>query len=161
MSQQQQTYAPVVRTVTVAAPRERAFTVFTEQLGTWWPKEYSIGASDMADFVMEPKVGGRWYEVGVDGAECDTGTVTVYDPPARLVFIWQLDGSFRYDPDPAHGSEVEVRFVAEGPGTTRVELEHRHFERHGATAAALAEAVGGDGGWNGLLASYAEALGSS
>ena len=155
---QQQTYAPVVRTVTVAVPRERAFTVFTEELGTWWPREYSIGASDMADFVMEPKAGGRWYEVGVDGAECDTGTVTVYDPPARLVFAWQLDGSFRYDPDPAHGSEVEVRFVAEGPSTTRVELEHRHFERHGDGAPGVHGGVEGPQGWTYCLDQYAKAF---
>ena len=81
----QQIVAPVSRTITVAASQERAFKVFTEQLGTWWPKEYHIGQADMADFVLERKVGGRWYELGVDGTECVTGRVLAYEPPERLM----------------------------------------------------------------------------
>jgi uncharacterized protein YndB with AHSA1/START domain len=124
----------VRRTITVAVSQQRAFEVFTAQLGTWWPKEYSIGAADMADFVMEPKAGGRWYEVGVDGKECDTGWVKAFEPPDRLTLAWHLNESWQYDPDPAHASEVEVRFVADGEALTRVELEHRGFERHGGGA---------------------------
>jgi uncharacterized protein YndB with AHSA1/START domain len=154
----QQTYAPVVRTITVAASQERAFKVFTEQFGSWWPKEYSIGDADMADFVLEPKVGGRWYEVGVDGKECDTGRVTAYEPPDRVVVAWHLDGTWQYDPDPEHASELEVKFVAEGEHSTRVELEHRNFDRQGAGAEAVRGGVDDDRGWNYCLDLFAKAV---
>ena len=88
----QKTYAPVVRTITVAASQDRAFKVFTEQFGSWWPREYSIGEADMADFVLEPKVGGRWYEVGTDGTECDTGRVTGDHDPRSLTVAPVDDG---------------------------------------------------------------------
>ena len=154
----QTSYAPVVRTITVAAPQERAFTVFTEQFGTWWPREYSIGEAEMADFVLEPKVGGRWYEVGVDGTECDTGRVTAYEPPDRIVFAWQLDATWQFDPDISHASEVEVRFIAEGPRTTRVELEHRGFENHGDGAAGVHGGVDDPQGWSYCLDRFAGAV---
>jgi uncharacterized protein YndB with AHSA1/START domain len=154
----QQTYAPVVRAITVATSQDRAFKVFTEQFGSWWPREYSIGQADMADFVLEPKVGGRWYEVGTDGTECDTGRVTAYDPPDRVVIAWHLDGSWQYDPDPAHASEFEVRFVAEGPNSTRVEVEHRNFERHGTGADAVRGGVDDPQGWSYCLDLFAKAV---
>jgi uncharacterized protein YndB with AHSA1/START domain len=154
----QQTYAPVIRSVTVAASQQRAFAVFTEQFGSWWPREYSIGEADMADFVLEPRVGGRWYEVGVDGSECDTGRVTAFEPPERLTLAWHLNGSWRYDPDPDHASEVEVRFIAEGPASTRVEIEHRHFERHGEDGPAVHGGVDNPQGWSYCLELYAKAV---
>jgi uncharacterized protein YndB with AHSA1/START domain len=154
----QQTYAPVIRSVTVAASQQRAFTVFTEQFGSWWPREYSIGEADMADFVLEPRVGGRWYEVGVDGKECECGRVIAYDPPGRVVIAWQLNGSWQYDPDPDHASEVEVRFVADGPTSTRVEIEHRNFERHGEEAPAVHGGVDDAQGWTYVLDQYAKSV---
>jgi uncharacterized protein YndB with AHSA1/START domain len=145
----------VVRTViTVATSQQRAFEVFTAQFGTWWPKEYSIGEADMANFVLEPKVGGRWYEVGVDGKQCDTGRVTAFEPPERVVLAWHLNENWQYDPDPAHASEVEVRFIAEDLQHTRVELEHRAFERHGAGAQAVHDGV--DQGWSYCLDLFAK-----
>jgi uncharacterized protein YndB with AHSA1/START domain len=146
----------VRRAITVAAPQQRAFEVFTAQFGRWWPKDYHLGEAELADFVLEPKVGGRWYEVGVDGAECETGRVTAFEPPDRLLLAWHLDGSWRYDPDPAHASEVEVRFIAQGPALTRVELEHRGFERHGAGAAAVHGGVSSPRGWPYCLERFAE-----
>jgi uncharacterized protein YndB with AHSA1/START domain len=148
--------AVVRRTITVAAPQQRAFEVFTAGLGTWWPKEFSIGEADMADFVIEPKVGGRWYELGVDGKECDTGRVTAFEPPDRLILAWHLDGNFQYDADPAHASEVEVRFIAEDATHTRVELEHRRFERHGDTAEAVFGVVESPNGWGYCLDLFAK-----
>lgn len=148
----------VRQTITVSADRERAFRVFTEQLGVWWPKEYSIGAADMADFVLEPWVGGRWYEIGVDGAECDTGRVIGYEAPELVVLAWHLNEDWKYDPDPAHASEVEIRFVAEADGRTRVELEHRRFERHGPGAAAVRNAVASRGGWGHALLLFSDHL---
>jgi uncharacterized protein YndB with AHSA1/START domain len=114
----------------------------------------------MEEAIIEPRTGGRWYERGVDGSECDWGEVLAYDPPHRLMLSWHLNGEWAYDPDPARASEIEVTFTPEGDGT-RVQLEHRGFERHGATAAALREGVSGDGGWNGLLRLYSEAFGVS
>ena len=120
----------VTKSVTVNAGRERAFTVFTEKFFTWWPKSHHIGDAELADAVIEPKVGGRWYERGVDGAECDWGRVLAYEPPDRVVLSWHLQGDWSYDPDPAKASEIEVRFVKEAARRTRVELTHRHIERH-------------------------------
>jgi uncharacterized protein YndB with AHSA1/START domain len=155
MSQQIKAYPKVSRTIRVAVTQDRAFQVFTEQFGSSWPKEYHIGQVDMADRVLEPKVGGRWYEVGADGTECDTGRVTAYQPPDRVVLAWHLNGSWRHDPDPAHAREVEIRFMAEDDGRTRVELEHRSFERHRHDADAVRGAVDGPGGWDFCLAAYA------
>jgi uncharacterized protein YndB with AHSA1/START domain len=147
--------AVVRKTITVAASQQRAFEVFTAQFGTWWPKEYSIGEAEMADFVLEPKVGGRWYEVGVDGKECETGRVTHFEPPDRLTLAWHLNEQWQYDPDPEHASEVEVRFIAEGPTITRVELEHRGFERHGDGADAVHGVVDSPQGWSYCLERFA------
>jgi uncharacterized protein YndB with AHSA1/START domain len=110
----------------------------------------------MADFVLEPTIGGRWYEVGADGSQCDTGRVTAFEPPARLAVAWHLNGQFQFDPDPAHASEVEVRFVVEGPTQTRVELEHRGFERHGAAADAVFGSVDSQTGWTYCLELFAK-----
>lgn len=148
--------AVVRRTITVAATQQHAFEVFTAGFRTWWPKEYSIGESEMADFVVEPKVGGRWYEVGVDGKECDTGRVTAFEPPERLTLAWHLNGQFQYDPDPAHASEVDIRFIAESPTHTRVELEHRGLERHGTDADAVHGIVDSPGGWTYCLELFAK-----
>lgn len=144
----------VRQTISVAASQERAFRVFTEEFAAWWPRDYSIGKVEMADFVVEPRAGGRWYEVGVDGTECDTGRVMAYEPPDRLVLAWHLNGAWQFDPDPEHASEVEVRFVADGEDRTRVELEHRYFERHGADAAAVRGAVDSQGGWGHCLVAF-------
>jgi uncharacterized protein YndB with AHSA1/START domain len=146
----------VVKTVTVRASQQHAFKVFTAGFATWWPSSHHIGKADMAEAVLEQREGGRWYERGVDGSECDWGTVLVYDPPNRVVVSWHLNGEWQYDPDPAKASEVEVRFVAEGPDVTRVELEHRHFERHGGDWAAVARGVNHENGWGGILRGFAD-----
>ncbi|MCW3063955.1 MAG: hypothetical protein JWN32_1127 [Solirubrobacterales bacterium] len=154
---QQMTDMTVKHELTVATPIERAFATFTERFDTWWPRSHSIGAADMDVAIVEPREGGRWFERGVDATECDWGRVLAWEPPHRVVLSWHIDCHWRYDPDPAHASEVEVRFTAEGPDRTRVELEHRNLERHGAEAAELREAVSSPGGWPGLLAMFAEA----
>jgi uncharacterized protein YndB with AHSA1/START domain len=149
---------PALRgTITVAVPVEKAFRIFTESFGTWWPADYHIGGADMADALLEPRVGGRWYEKGVDGSECDWGTVLAWEPPHRLVITWQINGQWQYDPDPAHASEVEVRFLADGPGRTTVELEHRHLDRL-VEGQAMHDAIGAGGGWSGVLASYGKTV---
>ena len=149
--------APVQKTITVPTDPQRAFEVFTAKLGTWWPKDYSIGEAEAVDFVMEPVAGGRWFEIGEDGSECETGRVLEYDPPHRLLLAWHLDGHWAYDPDPAAASEIEIRFVADGDAT-RVELEHRGLERHRTAADELRASVDGDGGWGSLLELYAAVI---
>jgi uncharacterized protein YndB with AHSA1/START domain len=144
----------VTKTITVGAGREHAFTVFTERFFSWWPKSHHIGDAELADAVIEPREGGRWYERCVDGSECDWGRVLAWEPPARVLLSWHLQGDWSYHPDPARASEIEVRFVAEAPGTTRVELEHRHIERHDG-AEDVHNGVGGPSGWSGILAAYA------
>jgi uncharacterized protein YndB with AHSA1/START domain len=156
----QVTLEAVRREVTVPAPPERAFAVFTERFDSWWPRSHHIGEPEMAEAIIEPRAGGRWYERGVDGSACDWGEVLAYDPPHRVVLSWHLNGEWAYDPDPARASEVEVTFTPAGDGT-RVELVHRGFERHGATAEALRDGVTREGGWGGLLGRYSEAVESS
>jgi len=148
---------PAIRgTVTIGVPVERAFSVFTDSLGTWWPAEYHIGQADMAAAILEPRAGGRWYESGVDGSECDWGRVLAWETPYRLVVTWQINGQWQYDPDPAHASEIEVRFTADGPGQTTVELEHRLLERL-AGGQAIHDTIMGGGGWRSLLEQFAKA----
>src|SRR5262249_14466886 len=140
---------PVNRNVTVKANVERAFSVFTEGFDTWWPRSHHIGRQPLQKAVIEPRVGGRCYGREADGNECQWGTVTAWEPPTRLVIAWQIDTNWQFDPDMSHASEVEVLFTPQANGTTRVDLEHRHFERHGEGFERMRAGVGGDGGWGG------------
>ena len=138
------------KTIIVDAPAERAFRVFTQNMGAWWPKEHHIGKSPLKDCVIEPRVAGRWYEVGEDGSECQWGKVLTWDPPRRLVLAWQLDAQFTYDP--SFVTEVELSFTVLEPMRTRVDFEHRNLERFGPDAARLHKAMGD--GWGGILESF-------
>jgi uncharacterized protein YndB with AHSA1/START domain len=149
---------PLTGTISIAVPVERAFRVFTDSFNTWWPREYHIGKADMAEAVVEPREGGRWYERGVDGSECDWGRVLAWDPPHRLVLTWQINGQWQFDPDPEHASEIEVRFTADGPGQTRVDLEHRHLDRL-VDGQALRDGITGGGDWTHILERFAKAAG--
>ena len=123
-------------------------------IGRWWPASHSIGRAPMADVVIEPRAGGRWYERGQDGSECDWGVVLAWEPPARLLLGWHLDAEFR--PDPAAATEVELRFIAESASVTRVELEHRGLERLGAQGEVLRGKFDASNGWAGVLERYRE-----
>lgn len=148
------TIPPIEGKVTVNVPVEQAFRVFTESFDTWWPHEYQIGQAAVAAVILEPHEGGRWYERDVDGTECDWGRVLVWAPPRRLVFTWQINGQWQFDPDPDRASEIEVRFTSDGPEQTTVTVEHRHFDRLVA-GQAVHDAIRGGGGWPALLDSYA------
>jgi uncharacterized protein YndB with AHSA1/START domain len=143
----------VTKTIIVEAPLEHAFGVFTEGFGRWWPRTHHIGDAELAEAIIEPRKGGRWYEKGVDGSECDWGRVLAWDPPHRLVLAWQLTADYTYDPD--FVTEVEVRFRAEGRNRTRVFLEHRDLERFGDRTEDVRATFDSDGGWNGILEGYA------
>ena len=149
---------PVRAQVVVEAPIERAFAVFTDGIGTWFPAEYNMLAVEIAERVFEPRVGGHVFDRGIDGTECHWGRVMAYEPPKRVVISWNINPNWQIETDPAKTSEVEVRFTPVAPDRTRVELEHRHLERHGDGWEQLREAIGGEGGWPGCLRRFAERL---
>jgi len=148
--------ADVVRkSITVDVSPERAFEVFAGGMTRWWPLDtHHIGESEPNEVVVELQAGGRWFERAADGSECEWGRVLAWDPPERVVFGWHLGPEWKYNPDPALSTEVEVRFIAEVTGT-RVELEHRGFEVHGDRADELRIPIAGEGGWSGLLERFA------
>lgn len=148
---------PITGTVTIGIPVEQAFRVFTDSIDTWWPHQFHIGAADVAEVILEPHPEGRWYERGVDGTECDWGRVLTWEPPHRLVFTWQIGGTWQFDPDPDRASEIEVRFTADGPDQTTVKVEHRHFDRLDG-GQAIHDAINGGGGWALLLDGFAKTV---
>jgi uncharacterized protein YndB with AHSA1/START domain len=143
----------VRKSVVINAPLAHAFTVFTERFDSWWPRTHHIGKVEPFTAVLEPSEGGRWFERGADGSECDWGRVLVYSPPTRVALSWHLDGNFKYDAEPLKASRVEVTFHDEGNGRTRVELVHSQLDRHGAGWEKIRESVGATGGWPLMLSS--------
>ena len=148
-----------VRTsIVVEAPVERAFSVFTEDFGRFKPPEHNMLEVEIAETVFETRVGGHIYDRGVDGSECRWARVLAYEPPHRLVFSWDVGPTWQVETDPDRTSEVEIRFIAEGPERTRVELEHRHLERHGDGWEGLRDGVRAREGWPLYLQRYAALL---
>ena len=143
--------------IEVATPIDRAFTLFTEGIGSWWPPDHHILEGELAEMVFEPRAGGHVYDRGVDGSECRWARVLAYEPPDRVVFSWDISTRWELETDPERTSEVEIRFVAAGPDRTRVELEHRHLDRHGEGWEQMREAVGSPLGWSQGLGLFAEA----
>lgn len=144
--------------IVVEASVERAFRVFTEEYGSFKPREHNLLAVPIAETVLEPRVGGHLYDRGVDGSECRWARVLVYEPPNRLVISWDISPQWQVETDLAKTSEVEVRFLSETPTRTRVELEHRHLERHGDGWEGVRDGVATDQGWPLYLQRYAELL---
>lgn len=152
----------VLKTIRVNAPIQRAFEVFTQQMESWWPASHHIGTIPFVAIFIEPRVGGRWFEQNAEGSHCDWGTVLAWDPPHRVRLSWHV-GPGHNSPDWVadqtldlnRASEVEVRFHAEGPSTTLIELEHSKIERHGQGAAQLRELFDSPGAWSFILASLA------
>jgi uncharacterized protein YndB with AHSA1/START domain len=148
--------AAVVRQqIVVQAPIEQAFETFTHRFGDFKPPEHNMLAVPIAETVFEPRVGGHIVDRGADGSECRWARVLVYEPPARVVFSWDIGPTWQVETEPENTSEVEVRFTAEGPDRTRVELEHRNIDRHGPGWEAVAAGVGHDEGWPLYLTRYA------
>jgi uncharacterized protein YndB with AHSA1/START domain len=145
--------APIRKTLRVKASRQKAFDAFVGQIGGWWLKSHSLLKSPQADVVIEPRAGGRWYEVGEDGAEQMWGRVLAWEAPERVVLAWQLTGQWAYDE--GFETTVEVRFTPDGDHTI-VAFEHRDLERYGADAEAIRGGYesGMEGGWGELLAGY-------
>ncbi len=151
--------ARVQREIVVSAPVDLAFRVFTEQFGDFKPREHNMLGVAIAETVFEPRVGGHIYDRGVDGSECRWARVLAYEPPNRVVFSWDISPQWQVETNPDNASEVEVRFVAETPDRTRVELEHRNLERHGPGWEAVRSGVDSEGGWPLYLSRYAALLG--
>ena len=141
--------------ITVAAPIERAFAVFTEDFGAFKPREHNLLSVEIAETVFEPRIGGHVYDRGVDGSECRWARVLAFEPPDRVVFSWDISPRWQIEDDPDNASEVEVTFVAEGPRRTRVQLEHRHLDRHGSGWESIRDGVAHDEGWPLYLSRYA------
>ena len=151
--------APVRHFVVVAAPIARAFKVFTEDFGNFKPREHNLLAVPIAETIFEPRVGGHVYDRGVDGSECRWARVLAYEPPSRLLLSWDISPRWQVETDPAKTSEWEVRFIAETPNRTRVELEHRHLDRHGAGWESERDGVAADQGWPLYLQRYVDLFG--
>ncbi|MGH9095414.1 MAG: SRPBCC family protein [Acidimicrobiales bacterium] len=148
----------VRRQTVVEAPIDRAFRVFTERFGDFKPPEHNMLGVAIAETVIEPRVGGHIYDRGVDGSECRWARVLAYDPPHRVVFSWDISPQWQIETDPDNTSEVQVRFIAETPQRTRLELEHRNIDRHGPGWQGVAGGVSDEAGWPLYLARYAALL---
>jgi uncharacterized protein YndB with AHSA1/START domain len=147
--------APVRKSVRVEAALAHAFEVFTAGMGNWWPRQMKIVNAPLKTVVVEPRVGGRWYERGEDGVEANLGTILAWEPPNRVVMSWEINQ--HWQPDAAVRAEVEVKFIADGPDVTIVEVEHRKLEELGAEAgASVRERV--DRGWPRVLEHFKAAV---
>ncbi len=144
----QATQTSVQTSIAVEASIDRAFKLFTNGIGTWWPPEHHILQAELADMVFEPYEGGHVYDRGVDGSECRWARVLAYERPSRVVISWDINLDWQIESDLEKTSEIEVRFMADGPDRTHVELEHRNIDRHGDGWERMREAVGSPNGWN-------------
>jgi uncharacterized protein YndB with AHSA1/START domain len=147
--------APVRKSIVVKAAPERAFAVFTAGMGRWWKKEHHLGKSPLTDVVLEPREGGRWYEVNEDESTCEWGKVLAWEPPRRVLLAWQIDADWQYDP--SFVTELEIRFTPDG-NRTRVDLEHRNLDRYGDKAESIRAMLDSSDGWDLGMAAYAAAV---
>jgi uncharacterized protein YndB with AHSA1/START domain len=157
----QTTGTSVRASIVVDAPRERAFQVFTQDFGSFKPPDHNLLGVEIAETVFEPHVGGHLYDRGVDGSECRWARVLAYEPPDRVVVTWNISPQWQIETDPGKTSEWEVRFIAETPQRTRVEIEHRHLDRHGDGWQGVRDGVGSDQGWPLYLQRYQTAVATS
>jgi uncharacterized protein YndB with AHSA1/START domain len=156
MSTQPAAETSIRTSIVVEAPIEQAFSVFTEDFGSFKPPEHNMLGVEIAETVFEPRVGGSVYDRGVDGSECRWARVLAYEPPSRVLLSWDISPHWQIETDLEKTSEVEVRFIAETPTRTRVELEHRHLQRHGDGWEGVREGVRGNEGWPLYLERFAE-----
>ncbi len=149
--------AVVRKSIRVQVPIEQAFSVFVEQMEIWWPAEHHIGEKPFASIIVEPRVGGRWYERDAEGRDCEWGTVRAWDPPRLVTFSWHLGPDWKYSADLAKASDVAIRFMSDGSSGTLIELEHSGIERHGDGYEQLRVALDGPNAWTQTLAEFAKA----
>lgn len=142
----------------VPRPRDEAFALFAERLGSWWPREYTWSQQVLEAIGIEPYAGGLCYERGPHGFRCDWGRVLAWQPPQRLLLAWQISPRREPEPNPARASTVEVCFEARTPNSTHVVLEHRDFERHGDGATEYRAALASPQGWPYIMQCFAATL---
>jgi uncharacterized protein YndB with AHSA1/START domain len=147
---------PVRAGVTLSAPADYAFSVFVDRITHWWPKAYTFSRDNLAQIAIEPRPGGRWYEIDRRGQRLDWGEVRAFEPDRRLVLSWAISAERGQEP-PDRASEVEVRFRPLGAQATRIDVEHRAFERHGSGAETMRQGMASKDGWPYILSEYAEA----
>jgi uncharacterized protein YndB with AHSA1/START domain len=148
----------IQKSITVDAPIERAFHVFTQEMASWWPPEHHLLDAPLREMVVEPRAGGSIYDVGTDGSTCRWARVLEYDPPNLFVFSWDINLQWQIETDHDRTSEVAITFTPEGENRTRVELEHGNLDRHGDGWEKMREAVGSDDGWMIGLRRFADAV---
>jgi uncharacterized protein YndB with AHSA1/START domain len=148
----------VRRQIVVDASKDAAFSAFVERFGDFKPPEHNLLGVEITETRFEPRVGGHIFDRAADGTECRWARVLAYDPPDRVVFSWDISPQWQLETDERNTSEVEVRFVAESPERTRLELEHRHLDRHGPGWESLSDAIDSGGGWPLYLARYADLM---
>jgi uncharacterized protein YndB with AHSA1/START domain len=144
--------APIRKEFEVKAPIGRAFEAFFDNMHAWSPKSHSLSGGERGALVIEPRAGGRWYELDKDGVECDWGRVVAWNPPHNALLLWQIGSSFQYDPEVR--TEIEMIFTDVGGGRTKVVFEHRKLELLGGDALATREMLDGEDGWGGSLDHY-------
>jgi len=152
------TAATVNKAIVVNAPIEEAFRVFTDRFGDFKPPEHNLLGAPITETVFEGRAGGHIFDRAADGSECHWARVLIYEPPTRVVFSWDIGPTWQVEQDLDNTSEVEVRFTADGPTRTRVELEHRNLDRHGPGWDGVRAGVDGDEGWSLYLDRYAALL---
>ena len=144
----------VSRSVSVPLPQAQAFELFTTQMTEFWPKEHSISEAELAEVVVEPHNGGRWFERGADGSECQWGRVAVWEPPRKVVLLWQIGADWQFDPD--FETEVEVTFSEDGADRCRLDLRHGNLQRYGAATEQMRAIFDDPAGWTGTLAAFVD-----
>jgi hypothetical protein len=152
MNAESRSAVEVFRSVSVPLTQARAFDLFTTRMTDFWPKEHSIGSSELAEVVVEPHRGGRWFERGVDGSECQWGRVAVWEPPRKVVLLWQIGADWTFDPE--FETEVEVTFNDEGAQRCRLDLRHGNLQRYGDNAEQMRAIFDDPAGWTGTLAAF-------
>lgn len=157
MDNQSSTENPIKQNLTVSISADQAFKVFTQELNSWWPKEFTWAGDALKKIAIEPRENGRCFEQGPHGFECDWGRVLEWDPPHRIVFTWQIDPDRAPQPNPEKASEIEVVFEG-GNVKTEITFIHRNFEKHGEHAETYKEAMSSPKGWPYILNNYKEAV---
>lgn len=154
MSTESAAAVEVVRSVNVPLSQARTFELFTARMTDFWPKEHSIGSSQIAEVVVEPRAGGRWFERGVDGSECAWGRVASWDPPRKVVLLWQIGADWTYDPE--FETEVEVTFTEQALDRTRLDLRHRNLQRYADNTEQMRAIFDSPDGWTGTLRRFVD-----
>jgi uncharacterized protein YndB with AHSA1/START domain len=134
---------PIRWSFDVECPADHAFAVWTAETSRWWPTDHTMTTEPGVQVVFEPRVGGRIFERTVGGAEFEWGEITVWEPPRRLGYLWHLRA------DRSDATDVEITFTPRGAFTTRVDVEHRGWERLGARGASWR--IANRAGWSGVL----------